>query len=85
MELKASADAQGITQKAEAMKLFDGVGREHEEFKLRLDKEKQIELFHICNALYGFIRCLQEPMRSCFIAFTVADNLMKLRALCASG
>ena len=26
------------------MKLFDGVGREHEEFKLQLDKQKQIEL-----------------------------------------
>ena len=26
------------------MKLFDGVGREHEEFKLRLNKEKEIEL-----------------------------------------
>jgi len=44
LELKFSADAQGITQKAEAMKLFDGVGREHEEFKLRLNKEKDIEL-----------------------------------------
>lgn len=44
LELKFSADAEGITQKAEAMKLFDGVGREHEEFKLQLDKQKQIEL-----------------------------------------
>ncbi len=44
LELKFSADAKGITQKAEAMKLFDGVGREHEEFKLQLNKEKEIEL-----------------------------------------
>ena len=43
-ELKFKADAQGITDKAEAMKLFDGVGREHEEFKLKLNKEKDIEL-----------------------------------------
>ena len=43
-ELKFSADAKGITEKAEAMKLFDSVGREHEEFKLRLNKEKEIEL-----------------------------------------
>ena len=43
-ELKFEADAKGITQKAEAMKLFDGVGREHEEFKLRLNKEKDIEI-----------------------------------------
>ena len=44
LELKFSADAKGITQKAEAMKLFDGVGREHEEFKLKLNKEKEVEL-----------------------------------------
>ena len=43
-ELKFSADARGITEKAEAMKLFDSVGREHEEFKLELDKQKEIEL-----------------------------------------
>lgn len=44
MELKFSADASGIEKKAEAMKLFDGVGREHEEFKLRLNKDKDIEI-----------------------------------------
>ena len=44
IELKFEADAKGITQKAEAMKLFDGVGKEHEEFKLRLNKEKDVEL-----------------------------------------
>ncbi|MEQ8788845.1 MAG: flotillin family protein [Pirellulaceae bacterium] len=44
LELKFSADADGITKKAEAMKLFDGVGREHEEFKLRLNKDKDVEL-----------------------------------------
>jgi uncharacterized membrane protein YqiK len=44
MELKFNADAKGITQKAEAMKLFDGVGREHEEFKLRLNKDRDVEM-----------------------------------------
>ncbi len=44
LELKFEADARGITQKAEAMKLFDGVGREHEEFKLKLKKEQDIEI-----------------------------------------
>lgn len=43
-ELKFQADAKGITEKAEAMKLFDGVGREHEEFKLQLNKQKDVEL-----------------------------------------
>jgi flotillin len=44
MQLKFEADAKGITDKAEAMKLFNEVGREHEEFKLHLDKEKAIDL-----------------------------------------
>ncbi|MEO1973951.1 MAG: flotillin family protein, partial [Pirellulaceae bacterium] len=41
---KFSSDAAGIKEKANAMKLFDGVGREHEEFKLRLNKTKDIEI-----------------------------------------
>lgn len=44
IELKAGSEAKGIREKAEAMKEFDGVGREHEEFKLRLNKEKEVEL-----------------------------------------
>ena len=43
-ELKFQAEAKGITEKAEAMKLFDGVGREHEEFKLQLNKQKDVEI-----------------------------------------
>lgn len=53
-KLKADADkeaylteAQGIEQKAEAMKKLDGVGQQHEEFKLRLSKEKEVELAQI--------------------------------------
>ena len=44
MQKKATAESEGITLKAEAMKLFDGVGREHEEFKLQLNKQKEVEL-----------------------------------------
>lgn len=44
---KALADAAGIEQKAEAMKKLDGVGKEHEEFKLKLDKELQVDLAEI--------------------------------------
>ncbi|NLS93224.1 MAG: flotillin family protein [Planctomycetaceae bacterium] len=44
LELKFAADASGIEKKAEAMKLFNGVGREHEEFKLKLNKDKDIEI-----------------------------------------
>lgn len=44
---KASAEARGIEEKAEAMRKLDGVGKEHEEFKLQLQKEKEVELAHI--------------------------------------
>lgn len=44
---RALAEAKGIEEKAEAMKKLDGVGKEHEEFKLQLQKEKEVELAHI--------------------------------------
>ncbi|SOC79615.1 Uncharacterized membrane protein YqiK, contains Band7/PHB/SPFH domain [Salinimicrobium sediminis] len=44
---KALADAAGIEEKANAMKKLDGVGKDHEEFKLRLDKDLQVDLAHI--------------------------------------
>jgi uncharacterized membrane protein YqiK len=44
---KLAAEAQGTAQKAEAMKKLDGVGKEHEEFKLRLDKDRAVELAEI--------------------------------------
>jgi uncharacterized membrane protein YqiK len=44
LQLKAEAEAKGITEKAEAMKLLDAVGKAHEEFKLQLNKEKEVEL-----------------------------------------
>jgi len=44
IQKKASAEAKGIEEKAEAMKLFDAVGKEHEEFKLQLNKDLEIEL-----------------------------------------
>ncbi len=41
---KLLAEAAGIAEKGAAMKALDGVGREHEEFRLRLDKDKAVEL-----------------------------------------
>ncbi|WP_315854365.1 SPFH domain-containing protein [Rubripirellula lacrimiformis] len=41
---KYRSEAIGITEKAEAMKQLDSVGKDHEEFKLRLDKEKSVEI-----------------------------------------
>ncbi|NWK55955.1 flotillin family protein [Verrucomicrobiaceae bacterium N1E253] len=42
--LKFEAEADGIHKKADAMKLFEEAGQEHEEFKLELEKEKAVEL-----------------------------------------
>ncbi len=47
VEEKGIADAKGVEAKAKAMKQLDGVGKEHEEFKLRLEKETRIELARI--------------------------------------
>lgn len=44
---KADAEARGITSKADAMKKFNEAGKEHEEFKLELEKEKAVELAEI--------------------------------------
>lgn len=44
---KTAAESEGISKKADAMKKLDGVGREHEEFKLRLNKERDVDLARI--------------------------------------
>lgn len=49
---KYRSEAIGITEKAEAMKQLDSVGKDHEEFKLKLDKEMQVEIAAI-NAQRG--------------------------------
>ena len=46
-EALADAEADGIDKKAEAMKKLDEVGREHEEFKLKLNKQERIETAQI--------------------------------------
>ena len=47
MERKYHAEADGIRDKAEAMKIFDAVGKDHEEFKLKLNKDLEIELAEV--------------------------------------
>lgn len=47
IEQRLSAEAKGLSQKAEAMKLLDGVGKDHEEFKLRLEQQRQIKIAEI--------------------------------------
>jgi uncharacterized membrane protein YqiK len=47
IQMKALADAKGVEEKALAMQKLNDVGKEHEEFKLQLEKEKEIELAQI--------------------------------------
>jgi len=47
LEEKLVAEAKGVEQKALAMKKLDGVGKEHEEFKLRLEKDTEVRLAEI--------------------------------------
>jgi hypothetical protein len=44
IEARGGAEAKAIQQKADAMKLFHEAGKEHEEFKLRLQKERDVEM-----------------------------------------
>jgi len=44
LEQKFAAEANGITEKAKAMKIFNEAGKDHEEYKLQLEKDKQVEL-----------------------------------------
>jgi flotillin len=44
IEARGTAEAKSIHQKAEAMKLLHDAGKEHEEFKLKLAKERDVEL-----------------------------------------
>jgi uncharacterized membrane protein YqiK len=46
---KLVAEATGLAEKAASMKSLDEAGRGHEEFRLRLDKEKTVELETIRN------------------------------------
>jgi uncharacterized membrane protein YqiK len=44
---RLSGEASGLTEKAGAMKALDGASREHEEFRLRLEKDRAVELEEI--------------------------------------
>lgn len=47
LKKKYLAEAEGIREKASSMKELDAVGKDHEEFKLRLEKDKDVELAKI--------------------------------------
>jgi uncharacterized membrane protein YqiK len=42
IEKRLTAEAAGLREKAQAMQELDGVGREHEEYRIRLEQEKDI-------------------------------------------
>jgi uncharacterized membrane protein YqiK len=44
IEAKALAEAKGIEQKAQAMKLLQAASQQHEEFRLKLAKERDVDL-----------------------------------------
>ncbi|MBX3273684.1 MAG: hypothetical protein KF729_25695 [Sandaracinaceae bacterium] len=44
---KLLAEAAGLAEKAEAMKKLQGAAKEHEEFRIRLEKDKEVELARI--------------------------------------
>ncbi len=74
---KYLSEATGITEKAEAMKKLDSVGKEHEEFKLRLDKEKEVEIAAI-NAQKGIAESqagvVSEALRAARIDIVGGDG-----------
>jgi uncharacterized membrane protein YqiK len=44
LKMKMLAEAEGLAGKAESMQLLQGATKDHEEFRLKLEKEKQVEL-----------------------------------------
>lgn len=84
LEEKLLAEAKGVEQKALAMKQLDGVGKEHEEFRLRLDKEKEIDLANIAiqqHIAEAQAKVLAEAFKTANIdivggEMTFVDNIM---------
>lgn len=85
LELALLAEAKGVEEKAKAMQKLDGVGKEHEEFKLQLEKEKSIELANIeiqRHVAEAQAKVLAEAFKNANIdivggEMTFVDNIMK--------
>lgn len=78
MAKKFTAEAEGIEQKAESMKKLDNVGKDHEEFKLRLEKEKDVELAHIRvqkDIAVAQAHVLQEALKSAKIDIVGGETM----------
>ncbi|WP_292011238.1 flotillin family protein [Chryseobacterium sp.] len=74
---KALAEAAGITEKAEAMKKLNEAGKDHEEFRLKLAKEKEVELAQISiqkDIAQAQAGVLAEAFKSAKIDIVGGDN-----------
>lgn len=74
---KALAEAAGITEKAEAMKKLNDAGKDHEEFRLTLNKEKEVELAQIAiqkDIAEAQSLVLAEAFKSAKIDIVGGDN-----------
>ncbi len=74
---KAFAEAAGITEKAEAMKKLNDAGKEHEEFRLTLAKEKEVELAEIAiqkDIAQAQAQVLAEAFKTANIDIVGGDN-----------
>ncbi len=74
---KLQAEARGLADKAEAMKALDGVGREHEEYRIRIGAYENIQLKGIeANRLIAEAqaRVLAEAMKSADINIVGGDG-----------
>ena len=74
---KAFAEAAGITEKAEAIKKLNDAGKDHEEFRLTLAKEKEVELAQISiqkDIAQAQAGVLAEAFKSAKIDIVGGDN-----------
>jgi len=88
MSKKYSAEAVGIEEKANAMKKLDGVGKEHEEFKLRLEKDKEIELAEIGirkDIADAQANVIQEGLKSAHIDIVGGESMFIDKVMGAIG
>jgi hypothetical protein len=77
IEQKAVAEAKGIQEKALAMKQLNDASKDHEEFRLKLQKEKEVELasIHIQKDIAeAQAKVLAEAFRTANIDIVGGDN-----------
>lgn len=74
---KAIAEAKGIQEKAGAMKQLNDAGKEHEEFRLKLNKEKEVQLAEISiqkDIADAQAKVLAEAFKTAKIDIVGGDN-----------